>query len=414
MTAPRLRFYSLATVVASVAVAFTAPAAQTAPKPSSAPSGTSTATPVAPTTATSANPAPARAPSSPNPTTDIPPESSSAVQPPPVANAATATKTSPQPEAPAAAQTHQGTAPGNPAVPSATVNSTQTPASTPGAGVAAANTTPPDATEPGAPSAAAEFPPAPPPYPQVADTEPAATQNPDVHEPPLPETYRGRKRDEPLPPPMPQHVAPRASLWAGVRPTVVIPLGSMWTDRNWVNRYCCSQNPRPFSEFASAGPGLGVDVGARFGRNYQAFAFGEYAFLAAGPLEDAFGGQESTRTSIFGLGVRFSTHPDSVGFLIEMSLGYRSFEAKWKDGTKLTANDDLFSTRLGVGGIWQINKTTSVDVLFVLGGGAFTDVEWTFASGDDASALQGYDDRGQYIPLGFQVGVHWDLISSKD
>jgi hypothetical protein len=203
-------------------------------------------------------------------------------------------------------------------------------------------------------------------------------------------------------------------LWAGIRPTVLLPLGTMWTDTEFVDQYCCSQSPRPFSEFASAGPGLGVDIGARFARNYQAFVFGEYTFLSAGPLENEFGGQDSVTTSIVGLGVRFSTHPDSLGFLIEMSLGYRSFRAEWKDGTTLTANDDIFSTRLGIGGIWQINPSTSLELLIVLGGGSFTDVEWTFADGDTASALIGYDERGQYIPLGFQVGVHWDIISSKD
>ncbi len=199
----------------------------------------------------------------------------------------------------------------------------------------------------------------PPPYPQVSDgNAPApAPKTAAIHEPPLPEPYRAGQTAAPLPPPVPKHVAPRASLWAGVRPTVLMPLGSMWTDREPDDFFCCKQNPRPFSEFASPGPGVGVDLGARFGRNYQAFAFGEHAFLGGGPLKDEFGGQKSVTTTIVGAGVRFSTHPDSIGFLIEMSLGYRWFEAKWNDGTKLTANDDLFSTRLGVGGIGRSTKT---------------------------------------------------------
>lgn len=286
----------------------------------------------------------------------------------------------------------------------------------------------PEPDSPDAPEEAAQPPlETPPPYPVVPDDpippeaqeppvpEPAsAAQQPAIHEPPLPQPYRGASGVTPIPPPEPLHVAPRTSFWAGVRPTLTLPLGSMWTDREPEDYYCCTQNPRPFSEFATPGPGLELDVGMRFARNYQVFAFGEYAFLGAGPLDDAFGGQGTTTTSVFGLGVRFSTHPDSLGFLIEMSLGYRSFEATWKDGTKLSANDDLFSTRLGIGGIWQVNDNMSVDLLFVLGGGSFTDIEWTFADGSSSGALSGYDDRGQYIPLGFQLGVHWDIVRSKD
>jgi hypothetical protein len=257
--------------------------------------------------------------------------------------------------------------------------------------------------------------PPPPPYPRASDELPPTPRaTPRVHEPPLPAAYQTQRNGAPLPPPVPQHVAPRASFWAGIRPTVLLPLGSMWTDREPDGYYCCRQNPRPFSEFAAPGPGIGVDVGARFARNYHAFAFGEYSFLGAGPLEGEFGGQESVRTSIFGVGVRFSTHPDSIGFLIEMSVGYRNFEAQWKDGTTLRANDDLFSTRLGIGGVWQVNKNTSVEIMMLVGGGAFTDVEWTFPNGDNSSALSGYDDRGQYIPLGFQAGIHWDIIRTKD
>lgn len=387
MTTSRFSFYSLTTVVVSFGVPLTA-AAQTAPAPRGETSAqTRVAAPPPPNSSASPEAAP-------NPAGNV-------------SSAAPATSAAPRSTAPNADAS--ATLPD--------VNSAPNPPDTtqPGAqSGAAVDTT-------GQPDAAPEPAPAPPPYPVVPDDaapltpqEPPAVAPQAIHEPPLPPPYRAASGVTPMPPPVPQHVAPRTSFWAGLRPTIVFPLGSMWTDREPVDYYCCSQNPRPFSEFATAGPGLGIDVGARFARSYQAFAFGEYTFLGAGPLEDAFGGQESATTSMFGIGVRFATHPDSLGFLIEMSLGYRSFEATWKDGTKLSANDDLFSTRFGVGGIWQINGNTSVEVMFVLGGGSFTDIEWTFADGSKAGALSGYDDRGQYIPIGFQAGVHWDIVRSKD
>lgn len=191
-------------------------------------------------------------------------------------------------------------------------------------------------------------------------------------------------------------------------------MGAMWIDGEPLDDLCCVESVRPFSEFAGPGPSLGLDLGVRFARHYQAFAFWERAWLSSGGLEDAFGGQKNTSTSMFGGGFRFSTHPDAIGMVVELSLGYRTFEAEWESGTQLTASDDLFSTRLGFGVEWRINRLTTAELLLMVGGGAFTDVKWNFADGTSRDALTGYDRYGQYIPFGIQFASHWDVISSDD
>lgn len=282
----------------------------------------------------------------------------------------------------------------------------------------------------------AESAPVPPPYPVAPGTPPQPTPGTDtprtapprtappqaptaghpdaqaVYEPPLPGAFLDRQRQGDVPPPpIPQHLAPRTSFWVGARPGVLFPLGAMWTDQFSV---CCSFSDRPFADFASAGPSIELDVGARFGRRYQVFAFYEHAWLGSGGLEDEFGGQRGAATSVYGAGVRFNTHPDKIGLLVEMNIGYRTFEAEWENGTRLTASDDLFSTRLGVGAEWRLSRATTVELLLVLGGGVFKDIEWTFADGSKTDALGAFDSYGSYAPIGVQLGAHWDVIRSDD
>lgn len=246
----------------------------------------------------------------------------------------------------------------------------------------------------------------------VAETR---AEEPAIYEPPLPQAYVQRERNGTfVAPPPPRHVAPRSSFWAGARPGLMIPLGSAWLDGEPINDLCCIESSRPLAEFASAGPSLGIEAGVRFGRHYQGFAYWEHGWLGSGTLENAFGGQQGADTTIFGGGFRFNTHPDSIGMVVEISLGYRTFEAQWSNGTKLTASDDLFSTQLGFGAAWRVNPYTSLELLLRIGGGALTDIQWRFADGTTENALSRYDRYGQYIPFGIQLASHWDIIRSDD
>jgi hypothetical protein len=289
----------------------------------------------------------------------------------------------------------------------------------------------PSAAMPSNSAPAAGQPSLPPPYPTAeplppvpVDTEPSRpgpelpeAEEPAIHEPPLPQSYLDRQAGEqpaPVPPPQPNHVAPRSSFWIGARPGIMVPMGSAWLDGLPVGDLCCVESARPFAEFASTGPSLGAEAGVRFGRHYQGFAYWEHAWLGAGTLGDAFGGQTGANSSVFGGGFRFNTHPDHIGMVVEISLGYRTFEAEWQNGTRLTASDDLFSTQLGFGAAWRINRYTSLELLLRIGGGSLTDIQWRFADGTTENALSVSDRYGQYIPFGIQLASHWDVIRSDD
>lgn len=277
---------------------------------------------------------------------------------------------------------------------------------------------------PGEPSLPPPYPTAAPLPPAPVDTEPSRpepeipeSEEPAIHEPPLPQSYLDRQaagQPVAVPPPQPNHVAPRSSFWIGARPGIMVPMGSAWLDGLPVGDLCCVESARPFAEFASTGPSLGAEAGVRFGRHYQGFAYWEHAWLGAGTLGDAFGGQIGANSSVFGGGFRFNTHPDHIGMVVEISLGYRTFEAEWQNGTKLTASDDLFSTQLGFGAAWRINAYTSLELLLRVGGGSLTDIQWRFADGTTENALSISDRYGQYIPFGIQIASHWDVIRSDD
>lgn len=347
-------------------------------------------------------------------------------------NPTTSRNSSPVPASPTVSNAN--TAPATPktsADPAATNNpaTTSNSAATNSPAATSAGVTPTPGASNGA--SAAEQPSLPPPYPTAeplppapVDTEPTRpspelpeAEEPAIHEPPLPQSYLDRQAGEqpvPVPPPQPNRVAPRSSFWIGARPGIMVPMGSAWLDGLPVGDLCCVESARPFAEFASTGPSLGVEAGVRFGRHYQGFAYWEHAWLGAGTLGDAFGGQTGANSSVFGGGFRFNTHPDHIGMVLEISLGYRTFEAEWQNGTRLTASDDLFSTQLGFGAAWRINRYTSLELLLRIGGGSLTDIQWRFADGTTENALSASDRYGQYIPFGIQLASHWDVIRSDD
>jgi len=222
-----------------------------------------------------------------------------------------------------------------------------------------------------------------------------------VYEPPAPMYVY-----EPPPPPRPPRQAPpRSALWLGVRAGAMIPFGSLWTDG--FNGY---YRARTFHDYASPGPMFAIDVGARLVRHYNVFATWEHAALGTGSLDDkSFGGQQWGATNMYGIGVRFSTDPTGIGFLMEIGLGYRDFRAYWNDGTRLTMTDGWLDAHIGLGADIRVNPWLSLSPMIVLGGGSFDTARWSGpnASGD---ALTPLDEGGEYGVLTFQLGAHVDVL----
>lgn len=211
---------------------------------------------------------------------------------------------------------------------------------------------------------------------------------------------------EPPPPPRPPWAAPpRTALWLGVRAGVTIPFGSLWTDG--LNGY---YRQRTFHDYASTGPMFAIDLGARLARHYNVFATWEHAALGTGTLDDkSFGGQQWGATNMYGVGVRFSTDPSRVGFLMEIGIGYRDFRAYWNDGTKLSLTDGWLDAHIGLGADFRLSRSFSLEPMIVLGGGSFDTARWSGPHGS-GNALTPLDQGGEYGVLTFQLGAHADLF----
>jgi hypothetical protein len=254
-----------------------------------------------------------------------------------------------------------------------------------------------------APGANAPAPPntkAPPLY-YVEPRDQSAEQQGPVYEP-QPPTYVY----EPPPPPRPPREAPpRTALWLGVRAGVTIPFGSLWTDG-----FSGYYRQRTFHDYASPGPMFAIDLGARLARHYNVFATWEHAALGTGSLDEkSFGGQEWGATNMYGIGVRFSTDPSTVGFLMEIGIGYRDFRAYWSDGTKLSLTDGWLDAHIGLGADIRCSRWLSLEPMIVLGGGSFDTARWSGPHGS-GNALTPLDQGGEYGVLTFQLGAHADLL----
>jgi hypothetical protein len=196
----------------------------------------------------------------------------------------------------------------------------------------------------------------------------------------------------------------------GLRLAYFVPFGTLWFDGNYDGQGGLLYRRRLFSGYASPGPAAEIDVGARVGRRYNLFAMWEHASLGPGDLDpDSFGGQQRGSTNLYGVGFRFSTQPDTVGFLLEIGLGYRTFKAYWTDGTELSMGDTFFEGRLGIGIDIRLSKWMALSPMLVFSQGSFTSAQF---SGPTAhySGYTPYDQNGQYDTFSVQLGAHADVF----
>jgi hypothetical protein len=162
-------------------------------------------------------------------------------------------------------------------------------------------------------------------------------------------------------------------------------------------------------DYAASGPAFEIDAGARISRRYVAFALWERSILRPGSLDpDSFGGQRVGFSDLFGIGVRVSTNPDDIGFLVEVALGYRWFGARWEDGTQLTASGSFPDLRLGLGAGVRLSPHLTLTPMFNLGSGVFNKLVWTGPFGE-SNARDVLDENAQYATMSFTLSAHYDI-----
>jgi hypothetical protein len=271
----------------------------------------------------------------------------------------------------------------------------------------------PQDAPPPAPSSVPQ-PPGPPPPPPSAGTDGR------IFEPPSPDFYPENEGVfEPPPPPEAHHIAPRTSLWLGVRAGVFIPFGSLWarcSDCNTVpnNQYATLKGV-PWRDYASAGPMFELDAGARLSRNYTVFALWERAQLGSGsgdPNSSVPGKASHGDTDFWGVGVRATSDPDRIGFVTELAIGYRRARSKWDDGTELQLTDAPFEARLGLGADIRLNRFVTLSPMLSLGVGSFGKVESVsnHTVTDQTSSL---DQSDGHAWATLNLGGYFDLLASR-
>lgn len=213
---------------------------------------------------------------------------------------------------------------------------------------------------------------------------------------------------EPPPPPQRRHVAPRSALWVGGRGGWTLPFGNLWAREVDPSYYAGV----PWSDYATSGPTLELDVGVRLARSYVVFALFEHATLGAGPaVEPAIGAPSSAESDFGAIGLRFSSDPSRVGFLTELAIGARRFRAKWPDGTSLEGTSSL-EFRMALGADIRVSRLFSLSPMAMLSAGAFGEVDWVSPSGSSRSALGPRDLDAGHGTASLSLGGHFDLFGS--
>jgi hypothetical protein len=195
---------------------------------------------------------------------------------------------------------------------------------------------------------------------------------------------------------------------------VLFPFGSAYTVGYDASGYY--EIGESWSGLAGGGPAVEVDAGARLGRRYIVYGFWEHAFMGTGgdpswrttmPFQGSpvFGDQTSARTDYPGIGFRWSSRPDSVGFLVDLGIGYRWFQEKWASGAVMTLQG-FGEFRAGFGADVRVNRALSISPLIMFSSGEFQDRK--IEAPGISSSIPSYS--GTHGTVTLTVGGHFDLM----
>ena len=230
-----------------------------------------------------------------------------------------------------------------------------------------------------------------------------------AYEPPPPGYYYGPPPlYEPPPPPKPKHRAPKTAFWLGARGGYFVPAGALW--HRWVGPGANDYDEVGWREYASSGPMLELDVGARVSRHYNVFFTWEHASLGTGTADPGPDGEQtSASTDYYALGLRASSNADRVGFLTEINLGWRRFNVEWENGAQLHMYDAPLEFRIGLGADIRVTPFFSLSPMVSLGAGGFRTAEYEAPNGQKSDAMGSRDEVGGHFWFTFQLGGHFDI-----
>ena len=284
-----------------------------------------------------------------------------------------------------------------------------------------------------APAPAPQYPPTQP-YPQ--QQQPYAPQ-PNYGPPPQSQPYGQQPYAQPYPPPQPYYSPyyapappPMAYVERPSEPPVHAPRFSLWTGARlgymgFGGAYYGGYNTPSGNEFTETtgnlvtpGPSLQLDVGVRLGRRYIPFVFWEHDFLRPG--RRFAGDSASAYSEFYGIGFRYTAGDvNSVGFLSDLSIGYRTVSVTDSGMTYQMTAFELF--RLGLGAEIRLTTLFVLSPLLSISTGYMTDTQGSVNFSSQGSAIDGVktppytngtqisDQRG-YVTISLTCGAHFDLF----
>ncbi len=210
---------------------------------------------------------------------------------------------------------------------------------------------------------------------------------------------------------------PPYSLWLGPGLSWSVPFGDLWGRCSGFDAYgrCALIEDVPVSTFFGSGPALEIDAGARLGRHYNLYALWERTWFSKGNGGESGGARQSRGESDFlALGLRVTTVPEKIGFVLDVAVGTRRMRARWQDGTELQLTDAPFETRLGVGADVRLDENWSFTPLLHLGLGSFGRMQWVLPDKTIEPASAPGDVALTHGWVGLQVSAHADILGSRD
>ncbi|MET0594424.1 MAG: hypothetical protein ABW133_17105 [Polyangiaceae bacterium] len=268
---------------------------------------------------------------------------------------------------------------------------------------------------PAAPAGSAAAPGAvPPPYMYQEPWSPPEGQRaaPSGQPGPLPVAAPGQYVYDPPPPAPPMQRAPFTSLFVGARVGALFPFGNAYDTDPYYNQ------GEKWDWLATGGPVIEGDVGVRFARSFIVYGFWEHAWMGKGsdpswrtppPSGSGFGDQQSATTDFTGLGFRWSSRPSTIGFLLDLGLGYRWFHEKWSSGAKMDLSG-FGEFRVGAGADIRLNQLVTLTPLLSLSFGSFGDRE-VLVPGKGRGDIAG-SYSGSHGTTTLSIGGNFDLFGS--
>jgi hypothetical protein len=234
--------------------------------------------------------------------------------------------------------------------------------------------------------------------------------------PPPPPTYVAPPAPPPAPPPPayygPPPPPPFYPTWSfGLRGGWLDPGGNMTGGQTQADGSVST--PAPQKDYMGPGWSLEGWVGYHFSPSWTIYGSWEHGFL--GKASNRNMNQDASvapQTNFIGLGVNATTNPRGVGFLVDVSFGYRwlQFNNVNTDGTeqKYTARGwDIL--RLGIGVAIATNEKFRLDAMVVGSAGIYNNI----TTGDTCPAGMvcevAAQDQGTHTFGGLVIGGRWDL-----